>query len=145
MRNDQVAAHWARQDKPQLEGSSMGFRGPKLYSYGTLVARLVTNARGERAAFITSQGYSSSTSAHVNLSRAAAKAEGWPIMRLPWPGRDGADADNLKWLEMQASDFERHSARAKTQDKAASFLREAERVRAEAAAYLAFWNEEPKA
>jgi hypothetical protein len=68
-----VAHHWANRIGESAKASNLFFENENIYSYGHhfLIAKLVTNQRGERAVLITGRTYSRSTSAHVTIVRNA--------------------------------------------------------------------------
>lgn len=59
---------WAHQAQTHARNStgSRSFDGTDAYSYATVVARIVTNAKGERAFLITTRTYSVTTARHMS-------------------------------------------------------------------------------
>jgi hypothetical protein len=68
-----VAHHWANRIGEGAKASNLFFEDENIYSYGHhfLIAKHVTNQRGERAVLFTQRTYSRSTSAHVTIVKNA--------------------------------------------------------------------------
>ena len=91
-----VAHHWANRIGERAAASNLFFEGDNIYSYGYhfLIAKHVTNGRGERAVLITQRSYSRSTSAHITLVRNASNH----LDKLPVPDPDLCKEDLFeKW------------------------------------------------
>ncbi|MGA8938458.1 MAG: hypothetical protein WB439_04760 [Acidobacteriaceae bacterium] len=83
--SDEIAAVWIKQTQPHARCSShMSFEGRKFYSYGTVVAEIVTY-RGKTAFLVNSWSYSHTTSRHVNRIRYAIP-KGVPHFEVPGVG-----------------------------------------------------------
>lgn len=68
-----IAHIWATQTMQYKREGNVYFEGDTIYSYGSHfpMARILTNKRGERAAIITIDGYSSTTARHLGETRQA--------------------------------------------------------------------------
>lgn len=72
MAGRQVAHVWAHQSKEEGQGyGHMSFWGHNLYSYSTIIGRLIQNKRKQQAALVSIRSYSVTTSKHQSWMRAA--------------------------------------------------------------------------
>jgi hypothetical protein len=71
--NHEVAHLWAHQaqETARSGNGNISFRGTNLYSYRALIGRLVTNARGEPAAVLSTRNHSVTTTSHQSSARSA--------------------------------------------------------------------------
>jgi hypothetical protein len=68
----EIAHLWAHQTQEKAKCSaSMSFLGTRFYSYGTVIAEIVTNPSGEKAYLISADHYSSTTARHLGDVRSA--------------------------------------------------------------------------
>lgn len=83
-KTEQVCEVWALGEQAEARTSSnTRFRDDGLYSYGTLIARILTDASGERVALVSSERWSSTTSAVQGQARTAARSLGMPVFEVP--------------------------------------------------------------
>lgn len=99
--NQTVAHYWANQSQDSARSNSMSFSGLKLYSYSTEIARIVDNARGERAYLVTTLKHSiTTTGKHMSaLWRAIGYGAGRTVYNVPVRNPKSNAADELAyWL-----------------------------------------------
>lgn len=82
--NDEVCHVWAHQNQETGHSGNVSFNGKRLYSYQACIGQLVTNARSERAVFLTARKWSVTTTAHQSSARSAVNH--MRIFYVPDPG-----------------------------------------------------------
>lgn len=102
MKGSQVAHIWFNRSKQHATASNIFFEGGNIYSYGRhfLMASIVENKKGERAVFVTTRGYSSSTSRHQSYVERAMDNR-YPIFRVKLD-MQGMDS---RWIETYSKTF----------------------------------------
>lgn len=100
MNNKEIAHLWAHKARESANGSHYYFRGDTIYSYGGHfpIARHVTNKDGVAAILFTTLGYSSSTSAHINYTRAAIPPS-IPVFHVLEPDKEPGNHNLLRFTE----------------------------------------------
>lgn len=144
--NQTVAHLWANQSQDSARNArhSMSFQGLKLYSYSTEIARIVDNARGERAYLVTTLKHSvTTTNKHMNaVRRAIGYGADRTVYRVPVRNlkRDPAD-EQAYWLAdyVARRDAIRATAKRARQNKAWIF-EAAQKLDAEMRQFCTFFD-----
>lgn len=107
---------WAHEAQAHARNSTgnRSFEGTDAYSYATVVARIVTNAKGERAFLITTRSYSVTTAKHMSEIRQALRGMAnifhVPVMNVNPSGH----AENVAAYWAKIADLVGKAKRART-------------------------------
>lgn len=114
----QVAHLWANeaQDRARNSTDSFSFRGAYLYSYSTIIARIVRNEQGERAYLVSTHSYSATTNGkHYSARRGAITADA-RVFHFEYV--DDSEL-NASWLSRRAAEYAERIAKAELTAKRA--------------------------
>lgn len=137
MKYVQLLAHWAKADKPKAKASSTSYVGDNLYSYGTLIGRIVRDVDGKRVALVSTGKWSDSTTTIQNAAVRAASDEFIASFRVPeLRVDDDAHGENLRAYEASAEESLR-ALEAGRLTSVASYRGRAKAIIATAAQYAA--------
>lgn len=147
-KTDDVVAIWAKQSQEFARtGSNTSFRGLKLFSYSTCIARLADTPNRERVALISTGGYSTTTAVVIGQAHTHAHAEGFRLFFAPHLGGETIDHErNLASYSLRITEALEKVERARKPDghrKAAGDLMEAARNYAATFALPWRWDGEP--
>lgn len=83
MKYVQLLAHWVKGDKQKASASATTFRNDDLFSYRTLIGRIVRDIDGNRVAIISDDKWSDSTTMIQNAAARAASDACMASFRVP--------------------------------------------------------------
>jgi len=138
--NSEVAHFWANKIQDSGRAGNMFFRSGCIYSYGEhfMIARHITNKKGESAALFNPRSYSISTAKHQGYTRSAAshlKTFTVPEIRV---SNKLAHKFNLAYYKEQLNDMRLKFTRARTYKE--SYKTQIGKTCAEAIAYVEFFD-----
>lgn len=136
---DTVAHLWAnrQRDEARTPSGNLYFYGDTIYSYGShfVIARHVTNGRGERATLFTKRTYSVTTSSQVTIVRQAARHLN--LITVPDP-----DSDHVKQFEQWYKEIRGFADKLAKAKKPQKYIWEIRHVFNEAKIYADFFGYE---
>lgn len=143
--NHMVAHVWAQQnqDEGYSHNRNFYFESDAIYSYGRhfMVARFVTNKRGEKIVLLTVRNRSSSTSAHTSMARNAVR--GQTVIEVVDPGSSDHNTHRAEFIE-RAKERLDSAKKARRVHLRSNWMGLAGNIVAEANQYAAFfglrWN-----
>lgn len=94
---------WANQSSEDGRAASVSFKGGNLTSWGTHIARLVTDLAHRPAVLLSAKKYSDSTSRHHNLAWAEAGKAGIAVFTVWSIDPDGFET-NINWHRAKITD-----------------------------------------
>src|SRR5436305_12929788 len=95
----EVVDVWAAQSQFDARANSTSFKGPRLYSYSTVIAKHVITRQGAPSVLISTGGFGTTTATVIGQARTACERLGVPLFTVINP--DGNPATNLAHYERQ--------------------------------------------